>query len=437
MESLNVKLEDLSSISKKITVEVPSAMVKKEFDKALERVSKTAVIKGFRKGKAPKTVIEKQYADTIRYDVTENLINESYHYVLKKHNLEPVGYPNISDVVLKDDEPFTYEAVIEFRPQIEPKSYTDIKVEGLTTEPTEEEIDKIVASFLESKAEMKTLEEQRPVVDGDWVDVDFEGEIDGVKQKSLSIKAYVCKIGDKNGLLEDLSKGIKGMRAGEEKNIVSKYNDDYYSEELRGKEVHFSVKLNKILDRILPVLTEELVKEAKLAASKDEFLNNIKENLRKRKEEVRNNSVRTQIVEHLLDNNKFDVPNVEVERKLPEIRERAVRNIFGYQAPNLPEAQMKEILDKHEGDFKKAAENDVRLSYIMEAIAKKENISTTPEELTKEMEGAAEAMKMTVADLKTKYGAKNLEYGLSNSIIERKTFDYLHEKAKITEKKEK
>ncbi|MCX6112943.1 MAG: trigger factor, partial [Proteobacteria bacterium] len=286
MENLSIKLEDVSSISKKITVEVPYSRVKKEMEKVLERVSQGAVIKGFRKGKAPKAVIEKQYADNIRYDVTENLINESYAYALKEHKLEPVSYPNISDVVLKDNEPFKYEAIIEIKPQVEPKDYTDIKIEAINTEPTQDDIDKIVLSLLESKAEMKPIIEDRPVMDGDWVDVDFEGDIDGVKQKSLSIKSYVCQIGDKSGLLEDLSKGIKGMRPGEEKTIKSTYAADYYSEELRGKVVDFKVKLNKLLDRVLPELTEEFVKESKLAGSKDEFLNNIKENLKRRKEEV-------------------------------------------------------------------------------------------------------------------------------------------------------
>ena len=437
MQDLNVKLEDVSSISKKITVVVPYSKVQKEFEKALERVSKTAVIKGFRKGKAPKSVIEKQYADNIRYDVTENLINETYAYALKENNLEPVGYPNISDVVLKDNEPFTYEAIIEVRPVVEAKDYTGIKIETITTEPTEEEVDKIVLSFLESKAEMKPILEDRPVSEGDWVDIDLEGLVNGVKQKNLSVNSYVCQIGDKSGLLEDLSKGIKGMRAGEQKTITSKYGDDYHSEELKGKEVAFNVKLNKIQDRVLPELTEELVTGAKFAASKAEFLNNIKENLKMRKEEVRHNGMRVQVVEQLLNENKFDVPSAEVERKLPEIRERAVRNIFGYQAPNMTEDQMKEILSKHEDEFKKVAESEVRVSYIIESIAKKENITASEEDVTKEMEGAAQAMKMTVPELKSKYGERTLKSALANSIIERKTFDYLYEKAKITEKKEK
>ncbi|MEI6080699.1 MAG: hypothetical protein WCQ53_08715, partial [bacterium] len=190
-------------------------------------------------------------------------------------------------------------------------------------------------------------------------------------------------------------------------------------------------------DRVLPELTEELVTEAKFAASKEEFLNNIKQNLKMRKEEVRHNGMRVQVVEHLLNENKFDVPSAEVERKLPEIRERAVRNIFGYQAPNMTEEQMKEILSKHEDEFKKVAESEVRVSYIIESIAKKENITAADEDVTKEMEGAAQAMKMTVPELKSKYGERTLKSALANSIIERKTFDYLYEKAKITEKKEK
>ena len=436
MENVNVVLEDVNSTSKKLMVEVPYSSVKAEMEKAIDRVSKTVAVKGFRKGKVPRNVVEQQYADDIRNDVAEHLVNESYSYIIKKHNLDPVAYPNISDVVFKDNEPLKYQAVIEIRPVIEPKDYLEMKLEEIRVEPTEEEVEKVAMSFLESKAEMKDLPTDRPAFDGDWVNIDLEGEIDGVTKDNLTAKSYLCQVGEKTSVMEEISQGLKGMRPGDEKNISIKYNNDYHVEDLKGKEVNFKVKLNKTMERIIPELTEELVKEAKFAESKAVFLDNLKNNIKMRKEDARWSDLRQQTMGVLLDNNKFDIPNSEVERKLPEVRERAVRNIFGPQVEKIPEKDIHEVLSKHETEIKKAAEDEVRLLYILEAIAKKEDISATTEEIQEELKLASQAMKMTVDELKKKYGVKNIENAMTNSIIERKTFNYLYDKAKITPRKE-
>jgi len=437
MQDLNVKLENVSEISKKMRVEIPYSVVKKEIEDALEKVNKNAVIKGYRKGKAPKEVVEKAYSMAVREDVAEQLINKAYAQVLMENKLEPVGYPQVSNVMFKDGEPFVFEATIEVKPVFEVKDYKGLEVDAFPTEPTDEDVENIVNGFLESRADMRTLEEQRPITNGDWIDMDLEGYVDGQKKDDLCIRAYVCKLGDKNMLLEALSEGMKGMKIGEEKEIKHQYPKDYYAETLRGKETAFKVKLNRLLERVVPVLTDELVKEGSLAESKELFLNNVKENLRKRKEEARTNGIRRQLIDQLLEKNSFTVPSAEIERKIPEIEERALHNLFGHQAGKLSEKQRKEALEMHKEEIRKASTDDVRLSYLLDAIAKKESITPTDEEIGKEMEYAAQSMNITVQKLKEKYGEKNVERAVKGSIVERKTFDYLSEQAKIKEKKEK
>jgi trigger factor len=435
MQDLNVKLENVSEISKKIKVEIPYSTVKKEIDETLEKLNKTAVIKGYRRGKAPKEVVEKAYAAAIKEEVAEQLINKAYVQALKDNKLEPVGYPQITNVVFKDNEPFTFEAIVEIHPVFEVKDYKGLEVEAFPTEPTDEDVANIVNGFLESRVDMKTLDEQRPVMDGDWMDIDLEGFVDGARKDDLCIKAYACKLGDKNMLLEALSDGIKGMKVGNEKEISHQYPADYYAEDLRGKETKFKVKLNKLLERIVPVLTDELVKESSLGESKDKFLETVRENIKKRKEEARMSGIRRQLIDKLLEKHAFAVPATEVERKLPEIEQRALQNIFGYQAAKVPEKQKREVLDKHKTELRKACEDDVRLSYILEAVAAKESITPNAEEIGQEVEAAAKSMGLTTEKLKEKYGEKNIERAVVGTLTERKTFDYLSEQAKIIEKK--
>ena len=435
MQDINVKLENVSEISKKIKVEIPYSTVKKELDETLEKLNKTAVIKGYRRGKAPKEVVEKAYAAAIKEEVAEQLINKAYIQALRDNKLEPVGYPQITNVVFKDNEPFTFEAIVEIHPVFEVKDYKGLEVEAFPTEPTDEDVSNIVNGFLESRVDMKTLDEQRPVMDGDWMNIDLEGFVDGTKKDDLCIKAYACKLGDKNMLLEALSDGIKGMKTGDEKEITHQYPADYYAEDLRGKETKFKVKLNNLLERIVPVLTDELVKESSLGESKEKFLETVRENIKKRKEEARMSGIRRQLIDKLLEKHIFAVPATEVERKLPEIEQRALQNIFGYQAGKVPEKQKREVLDKHKTELRKACEDDVRLSYILEAVAAKESITPNAEEIVQEMEAAAKSMGLTSEKLKEKYGERNIERAVVGTLTERKTFDYLSEQAKIIEKK--
>ncbi len=437
MENLNYKLSDLSSVSKKAKVEIPYAMVQNRINEAFSSVLKTANIKGYRKGKAPEAVVRKHYDETIKYDVTEKLINEACAQVVQQNKLELVSYPRVSDINFKEGEPLVFEATFDVRPVFEPKNYKGLDLESFNAEPTEEEVEKIVLSFLESRSDMKTIMEDRPVSDADWVDIDFDGYINGEKQEKLSAKGYVCKIGDKMTIIDDLSKGISGMKSGSEKDISTKYPDDYHAEDIKGKEVTFKVKLNKIMERILPELTDEMVKELKLGNSKDEFYSNIKENIRARKNESRNSHLRKQVIDKLIEANKFEVSALEVERKVPEVQERALHNVFGHHAQkNLNESQKKEFFDKHMDEIRKVAEDEIRISYIIDAIAEKESIKAEEAELEKELEATARYMSLSLDKLKEKYGKDSLYRAASKGIIENKVYELIQGQAKITEKKE-
>jgi len=436
MENLNFKLDDVSSVSKKLRVEIPYETVKTRIESAFVKVAKTANIKGFRPGKAPEAVVRKNYEEAVKYDVTEQLINEACSHVIREQKLEPVSYPSVSDIKFNDGEPFVFEATFDVKPVFEPKGYQGLELESFVTEPTEDEVEKIVMSFLESRADMKTVMDDRPTQDGDWIDIDFDGYIDGTKKDEMCVKTYVCKIGDKATLIDDLSKGVSGMKVGEAKDVKTKYGDDYHAEELKGKEVTFKVKLNKIMERILPELTDDLVKELKLAESKETFLSNIKENIRARKTESKFSYLRKQIIDKLVDGNKFDLPQTEVERKIPEIKERALHSVFGNNnIKGLNDQQKNEFFEKHLNEIKKASEDEVKLTYVIAAIAEKESIKPEANDIEKELEGTAKYMNMSVDKLKEKYGQENLYRAASKGIIENKVYEYIQNQAKITEKK--
>ncbi len=437
MDNLNFKMDDVSSVSKKVRVEIPYTTVKTRMEDVFSEVLKTANIKGYRQGKAPEAVVRQQYSESIKYDVTERLINEACAQVVKEKNLDLVSYPRVSDIKYNDGEPLIFEAVFDVKPVFEPKNYKGLELESFPIEPTEDEVEKIIMSFLESRADMKTIMEDRPAQDADWIDIDFDGYIAGEKKDNMTARAYVCKIGDKMTLIDDLSKGITGMKVGSEKTINTKYSEDYHAEDLKGKEVSFKVKLNKIMERILPELTDELVKELKLADTRDQFYSNVKENIKARKTESKNSYLRKQIIDKLISGNKFDISASEVERKIPEVKERALHSVFGHHnIKGLTDTQKNEFFEKHMKEITKASEDEVRLGYIVEAIAEKESIKAEEKELEQELQATARYMNMALDKLKEKYGQENLYRAASKGIIEGKVYEHIQNNAKIVEKKE-
>ena len=215
MHNLNFKLEDLSSVSKKLRVEIPYTTVKERMERALISVSKDATIKGFRKGKAPQDVVNKVYADSVKEDVVERLISETYAHVVKEKELRPVSYPKVSNIDMKEKQDLVFEATFDVKPIFDVKDYKELKLDSVNVEPTDDEVNKIVQSFLESRSDMKTIMEDRSCRDGDWIEIDFDSYIDGQKKEEMTTRSYVCRIGDKATLIDDLSKGIAGMKVGQ------------------------------------------------------------------------------------------------------------------------------------------------------------------------------------------------------------------------------
>jgi trigger factor len=445
MENLNVKVEEISSVAKKMLFEIPYEKVKAEMENAYTKLAKVATIKGFRKGKAPRSVLEKNYSETVKTDVTDHLINESYSSALSEYKISPVGYPVISDVKMDDNKPFTFEVIVEVKPSIQPKDYQGMELQGMEVEPTEEEIEHAVGNFLDSKASMKSLDDKRPAVSGDWVDVDIDGSVNGEKRTDLSASAYVCQLGVEGGLLEDLDKAFQGMSPDEQKEIVVKYPKDYHHKDLKGREVTFNIKLRKLMERIVPELSDDLFTQDDASKNlgvknKEEFLAKMKENLKHRKEDIKHRSLREQMIETLLEDNKFEVPVADIERRLPEVKERFAKNldVSNYQHGNnhhFSKKELEELFEKHDKELRMAAENDVRLWYIISSIAEKESISASSEEIKLEIESMSKAMNMEVDKISETYGEENLRHAIKAAIMERKTFDFILNSAKIDNSK--
>lgn len=443
MENYTVSIEEMSSISKKLTFEIPYETFSQELDKKFDELKKTVTLKGFRKGKAPMNVIKKTFTDSVKEEVAEKLINSSYTNAISKNNLKPVSYPNISELKINLNEPISFEATIEIVPSIEVNvdDYSNLNIETFATTVNEEEVNNVVNSFLESKAQMKTLDINRATISGDFVNVDLQGFYDGVAKEDLKAISYITELGNDKGLVKELDDAIIGMTPGEEKDVDVKFADNYHSSEYASKNVKFNIKLNSIQERIVPVLTDEFVKELSQAAkdinTKDDYLKMIKENIEANKINAKDSDIRVKISEKLIDGKTFEVPEIEVQRKIPEIKDRAVKSTFSYYA-QLPQYkdEIENFIKQNAEEFKKSAINEIRLSYILRSIAKSNNLNVVESEIQVEIEKTAKALNLTVEKFKADYSESFIREVVEMSLLEQKAFNFVKDKAIITEKQQ-
>ena len=242
---MQIKVESLSTVKKKMSFEIPADRVATEFDKVFDEIRKKASIKGFRKGKVPRSLIEKHYSDVMEQDVVKNLVNDSYFKALADEKIYPVSYPVIDNEDLKKGEPFRYSAVIEVFPEIVVKDFAGLEVSRGKYLFNEEDINRRIEEMRESLAQLKPVADGRPAVRGDFVTFDFEGFVDGVPFENGKGEDYQLELGS-GRFIPGFEDQVCGMKVGEEGEIKVTFPQDYGKAELAGKEALFTIKIKEI-----------------------------------------------------------------------------------------------------------------------------------------------------------------------------------------------
>jgi len=441
MQNYITKIEEVSSISKKMIFKIPYENFLEELDKKIENLRKTVALKGFRKGKAPLSVVKKTFNEAAKQEVIENLINSSYTEALKVNNLKPLSYPTISNLKFEDNNEIEFEALVEFAPElkVDEASYLNLNIDTISSIVTDEDVNSMVSSFLESKAITKTIDIDKQVETNDWLNIDIEGFENNIEKEDLTARSYIYKVGTDKGLIKELDNALLGMKLNEEKEVEVNFKQDYGIKEYAGKNIVFKLKINSFQERIVPELSDELIKETFQSSDKinniEEYLNSLKESIKYNKEMAKQSDIRTKIIEELLKDKDIEIPNSEIQKKLPEIKERAVSNTFSYYK-NMPEYkdEIDKFINTNEDHFKQSAINELKLSYILRAIAKQNNLTVASSEIEEEFIKTAKAFNLTVDKFKQEYSETLAKEFIETSIIEQKAFKFIIDKAIINEK---
>ena len=425
---MNVKVENTENKNEvKLTFNIEAEKFEEAMKKVYAKTAKYFNIPGFRKGKAPMQLVERQYGSAIFYeDAFNELVPEIYDNAIKENNVEAVSKPNIDIVQMEKGKELIFTAVVETKPEVELGKYKGIEIKKIEYTTSDKDIEHELGHMAERNARLVTVED-RAVENGDITTIDFEGSIDGVAFEGGKAENHELEIGS-HTFINGFEDQIVGMKLEEEKDIKVKFPDDYFSKDLAGKDAVFKVKLHEIKKKELPKMDDEFAKDVSEFDTLDELKNSIKEKLDTQNVEKAKYETESEAIKAVCENAKLDIPNGMVEVEIDNMM-RDMETRLSYQGLNMN--QYLQMMNKTENDvrdnFRGQATESIKTRLVLEAIVKAEKIEATPEEITEKIKEMASQYGRKEEELQENEQLK--EY-LSASIENEKAIDFIVKNAK-------
>ena len=387
---MSVKVESTENKNEvKLTFNIETEKFEEAMKKVYAKTAKYFNIPGFRKGKAPMQLVERQYGSAIFYeDAFNELVPDIYDEAIKENKIEAVSKPNIDIVQMEKGKELIFTAVVETKPEVELGKYKGIEIKKIEYNTTDKDIEHELGHMAERNSRLVSIED-RPVEKGDITTIDFVGSVDGVEFEGGKAENHELEIGS-NTFIPGFEDQIIGMKIDEVKDIKVKFPDDYFSKDLAGKDAVFKVTLHEIKKKELPKIDDEFAKDVSEFDTLDELKNSIKEKLDTENTEKAKYETEEEAIKTVCDNTKLDIPNGMIELEIDNMI-KDMENRLSYQGLNLN--QYLQIMGKTETEirdnFKEQAERNIKSRLVLEAIVKAEKIEATPEEIDEKIKEMA------------------------------------------------
>ena len=417
--------------SEKSTIKITITFDKAEWEQANQKAYLQTrgrfTVNGFRKGKAPKHVIELTYGKGVFYeDALNNLFSDHYYDILEKEkdNYTVVGQPELSVEDISDDGA-VLAAVAPVKPEVKLGDYKGINITKVEYNVKDADVDAEIERLRQRNSRMVEVTD-RAAENGDTATIDFSGSIDGVKFEGGTSENYPLVLGS-GSFIPGFEEQVVGMKVGEEKDVNVRFPDDYQAAELKGKDAVFAVKLNKLEKKELPEVNDEFIKDAAGAESVDAYRKETRERLEKQAKEKGDAETENNIVRAIAANAEVEIPDAMIESQIDAM----VRNAeyrMGMQYGGLKLADYLKYMGSNMDDFRngyraQAGEN-VKAQLVIDAIVRAENIKAEESEIEAKLEELAKAAGKTLEEYKKDVTDSQCEY-LANDIVVNKLFDFL------------
>ena len=427
MSSEILKKEN-SVVTLKLTIDAQS------FDKACKDAynkNKTKFnVQGFRKGKAPMSIVEKFYGEGVFFeDAVNTLFPDAFEAAVKEHDLDTVARPEIDVEEIGKGKNLVIIADVAVKPEITLGEYKNLTVEKPDSEVSDEEVEKEIEAMREQNARFVTVED-REVKEKDMLLIDFNGKVDGVEFEGGQAENYSIIVGS-NTFIPGFEEQLVGMKLNEEKDLSVKFPEEYHAENLAGKDAVFTVKVNEIKEKELPELDDEFAKDVSEFDTLEDLKADVKAKLQKTKDEYADRELENKLVKMAAENATVEIPEAMIDSQV----ENMVYDFeyqLKYQGLDL-ENYLKFTNMSIEGlkeQMRPDAKSRVLNSLVIESIYKSENIESTEEDLEQELAKMAESYKMEVDKLKSTLRPSDMDY-IKDTVVARKTVEFIKGNANL------
>ena len=425
-----VKSEKLEKSMHELQFSGDAETFKSAIDKAYKREGKKYNVPGFRKGHAPRAVIEKMYgAEIFHYDAINDLFPEAYEEAVKAAGIEPVGRPEADVVSESVEDGVVLKVVVAVKPEIKLGQYTGLKATKKVNTVEDSAVDAELARMQDRNGRVVTREGKAE--NGDTVDMDFEGFVDGVAFDGGKAEHYSLVLGS-GSFIPGFEDQLVGHEAGEEFDVNVTFPEEYQAAELAGKAAVFKIKLHEVKTKELPALDDEFAKDVSEFDTLDELKADIRKKMEESNEQQASLEVENNLVDQVIASIEGDIPEAMYETRMDEmIRDFEYRLAQQGLKLDLYLQYMGQTMDSFRESFKEQAEKQVKIRLALETVAANENITVSDEDLENELKRIADTYKMELDQVKSIVNAEDVKKDLAVN----KAIDLIKEKAEITEEK--
>lgn len=424
---MEISVEASEGLEKRMTIEVPAEQIDSEVQKRLQSMRSKVKLQGFRPGKVPLSVVTKHYGKQVRQEVTGEVISNSFYNAVTEKNLKPAGMPKIENQTETSGKGLSFTAVFEVYPEFEVSNVDSLTIDKPQVDIADADIDAMIEKLRSQRAEWE--EKNGASENDDQINCDFKGTIDGESFQGGDGENMSIVLGS-GRMIAGFEDGLIGKTAGETVELDLKFPDDYHSADVAGKDVHFSVTINKVEQPKLPEVNEEFIKEFGVEeGGMDTFRDELKQNMQRELDRVVKSKIKDQVMDELLKANEFDIPKSMIQSEGARIAKQ-MNDQLQMSGNKLPEGMQ----PFEASQFEEEGKRRVALGLILSEIIQANDIKAEPAKVRAEIETLASAYHDPKEVVSWYYQDKNRLSEVESMVLEDQVVDWVLEQAQVTDK---